>query len=43
MTGVTVTQRSDGELVALFESPYWVERLEADHPELNLQRMIAEG
>ena len=43
MTGVTVTRRSDGELVALFESPYWVERLEADHPELKLQRMIAEG
>ena len=43
MTGVTVTRRSDGELVALFESPYWLERLEADHPELKLQRMIAEG
>ena len=43
MTGVTVARRADGELVALFESPYWLERLEADHPELKLQRMIAEG
>ncbi len=43
MSGVTVAARSDGELLALFESPYWLQRLEADQPELKLQRLIAEG
>jgi len=43
MSGVTVAARSDGELLALFESPYWLQRLEADHPELTLDRLIAEG
>ncbi len=43
MSGVTVAARSDGELLALFESPYWLERLERDNPELTLDRLIAEG
>ena len=43
MPGVTVAARSDGELLALFESPYWLQRLEADKPELRLEKMIAEG
>lgn len=43
MSGVTVANRSDGELLALFESPYWLQRLEADQPELTLTRLIAEG
>jgi peptide chain release factor 3 len=43
MSGVTVAHRSDGELLALFESPYWLERLESDHPDLVLERLIAEG
>ena len=43
MRGVTVVQRNDGALLALFESPYWLERLKADHPELVLDRLIAEG
>ena len=43
MSGVTVAARSDGELLALFESPYWLERLEHDQPELTLERLIAEG
>ena len=43
MTGVTVVYRTDGEALALFESPYWLERLEVDHPELVLDRLIAEG
>ena len=43
MSGVTVAARSDGELLALFESPYWLQRLEADHPELTLDKLIAEG
>ncbi len=43
MSGVTVTHRSDGELLALFESPYWLQRLESDQPELRLDKLIAEG
>ena len=43
MSGVTVAARADGELLALFESPYWLERLEADQPDLVLDRLIAEG
>lgn len=43
MTGVVITQRGNGELLALFESPYWLERLVSDHPELLLERLIAEG
>ena len=43
MSGVTVAHRSDGALLALFESPYWLQRLEADHPDLVLERLIAEG
>jgi peptide chain release factor 3 len=43
MSGVTVATRADGELLALFESPYWLQRLEADQPELRLDKMIAEG
>jgi len=43
MSGTTVAARSDGELLALFESPYWVQRLETDQPELTLEKLIAEG
>jgi len=43
MSGVTVAARSDGELLALFESPYWLQRLELDQPELTLTKLIAEG
>ena len=43
MRGVTVVRRNDGALLALFESPYWLERLKVDHPELVLDRLIAEG
>ncbi len=43
MTGVTVAARRDGELVALFESPYWLQRLETDQPDLVLDKLIAEG
>ena len=44
MSGVTIVERADGaELLALFESPYWLARLQADHPELTLQRLIGEG
>jgi peptide chain release factor 3 len=43
MSGVTVLARASGELFALFESPYWVERLEREHPDLTLERLVAEG
>jgi len=43
MRGVAVMARSDGVLLALFESPYWLDRLEAENPELTLERLVAEG
>src|SRR5690606_26864313 len=43
MRGVDVLERSDGTLLALFESPYWLERVLTDQPELTLERLIAEG
>ena len=43
MSGVTIAERTDGELLALFESPYWLARLQSDHPELVLDRLIGEG
>jgi peptide chain release factor 3 len=43
MPGVRVLARADGVLYALFESPYWLARVEADHPELALDRLVAEG
>ncbi len=43
MQGVTVMSRDDGTMLALFESRYWMERVVSDHPELTLQRMVAEG
>ena len=35
--------RADGTLLALFESQYWVERLEQEQPELLLEPLVAEG
>lgn len=43
MRGVRILQRADGTIFALFESQYWVERLEQEHPELRLDRLVAEG
>jgi peptide chain release factor 3 len=43
MSGVRVLQRADGVLVALFESPFWLARVEADQPDLRLDRLVAEG
>jgi peptide chain release factor 3 len=43
MQGVDVLERSDGTLLAVFESVYWLERLERDQPELTLDRLVAEG
>ncbi len=43
MTGVRVLERSDGALLALFESTYWLQRIESDHPEWTLDPLVAEG
>ena len=44
MSGVAIVKRAEGdELLALFESPYWLARLQSDHPELTLERLIGEG
>ena len=43
MHGVAVYARADGTRYALFESPYWLARVEADHPGLTLERLVAEG
>ena len=41
-TGVRVLERADGTILALFESPYWLDRLAADRPELTLERIVAD-
>jgi hypothetical protein len=43
MSGVTVLRRADGSRYALFASPYWLDRVEHEQPELTLDRMLAEG
>ena len=43
MRAVSGRNRSSGELLALFESPYWLARLQSDHPELTLERLMGEG
>ncbi len=41
MRGVDVLARSDGTLIALFESSYWLDRLVAEQPELVLEPLVA--
>jgi peptide chain release factor 3 len=43
MPGVRVLQRADGTRYALFESPYWLARVESENPVLALERLVAEG
>ena len=43
MSGVRVLERSDGTLLALFESVYWLQRIVSDHPEWTLDPLVAEG
>ena len=43
MPGVRVLARADGTLYALFESPYWLARVESDNPELTLDRPGGRG
>ncbi len=41
MQGVDVLARADGTLLALFESPYWLDRLVGERPELMLEKLVA--
>jgi peptide chain release factor 3 len=43
LPGVEVWARADGTRYALFESPYWLARVEAEHPKLTLDKLVAEG
>jgi peptide chain release factor 3 len=43
MPGVRVLLRADGTRYALFESPYWLARVESENPGLVLERLVAEG
>ena len=43
MPGVAVLARAGGMLYALFESPYWLARVESENPDLTLERLVAEG
>jgi peptide chain release factor 3 len=38
--GVDVLERSDGTLLALFNSPYWLNRVVADHPDWLLDPIV---
>ncbi|HVM07875.1 MAG TPA: peptide chain release factor 3 [Acidimicrobiales bacterium] len=42
-SGVRVLARRDDSLLALFESPYRLQRLEADHPEWVLDHILTDG
>jgi len=39
--GVEVLRRSDGTLLALFQSPYWLARVSSDHPEWTLEKILS--
>lgn len=39
-SGIRVMERQDGTLLALFESPYWLERVVADHPDWRLDAIL---
>jgi peptide chain release factor 3 len=41
-TGVRVLARTDDTLLALFESRFWLQRLERDHPDWCLEQIVAE-
>lgn len=40
--GVKVLRRGDGTLLAAFESPFWLERLQADHPDWLFASIVTE-
>ena len=40
MSGVDVLTRGDGALLAVFQSPYWLARVESDHPDWTLEPIV---
>jgi peptide chain release factor 3 len=38
--GVDVLRRGDGVLLAVFQSPYWLTRVAADHPDFTLEQIV---
>ena len=40
LSGVEVLERADGVLLAVFQSPYWLARLESDHPEWTFEQIV---
>ena len=40
MSGVDVLLRGDGALLAVFQSPYWLARVESDHPDWILEPIV---
>jgi peptide chain release factor 3 len=40
LSGVEVLRRSDGTMLALFQSPYWLARVAADHPDWTLDQIV---
>jgi peptide chain release factor 3 len=38
--GAEVLHRSDGVLLAVFESPYWLARVASDHPDWTLEQIV---
>ena len=38
--GIEVLHRRDGVLLAVFESPYWLARLQSDHPDWVLEQIV---
>ena len=40
LPGVEVLQRRDGALLAVFESPYWLARVQTDHPDWVLHQIV---
>lgn len=40
LAGVEVMKRGDGVLLALFNSPYWLERVKGDHPSWTLEAIV---
>jgi peptide chain release factor 3 len=39
--GVEILRRADGMLLASFQSPYWLARVAADHPDWTLEQIVA--
>ncbi|HET9078880.1 MAG TPA: peptide chain release factor 3, partial [Acidimicrobiales bacterium] len=38
--GVDILRRRDGVLLAVFQSPYWLARIQSDHPDWTLEQIV---